>query len=212
MATIFGMTYFGDPETLLHAQRRPVSVTLKDVPKNKYIDLFRQKGRKHLNEDSLRRALLPEIFTDAVGRLLSPAEYDLMLRFFPVDPGNISFEEFSKTIDDMKADRAVSPPPIITKVAKTLVGKPPPKKKVLNSQLKEMKFKHRRDPLGPTDAYQRPLTQNMEYGWDTMVYPGESAVPVHERKRHFPKGQTDVTAGGEGLTLETYYGVEYIRI
>ncbi|OAE33661.1 hypothetical protein AXG93_4689s1480 [Marchantia polymorpha subsp. ruderalis] len=163
---------------------------------------------------------------------LQTNSWPVLNRFFPVDPGNISFEEFSKTIDDMKGtttttttpavegimfwcgapDRAVSPPPIITKVAKTLVGKPPPKKKVLNSQLKEMKFKHRRDPLGPTDAYQRPLTQNMEYGWDTMVYPGESAVPVHERKRHFPKGQTDVTAGGEGLTLETYYGVEYIRI
>lgn len=74
-----------------------------------------------------------------------------------------------------------------------------------------MKHKHRRDPMGPTDLLMRPLTTNMEYGWDTMLYPGGSSIPNSERKAYFPKGGTDVTQG-EGLTLETYYGVEHIRI
>ncbi|KAL3690586.1 hypothetical protein R1sor_016895 [Riccia sorocarpa] len=212
MATLFGMTYFGDPESFRHAQRCPVSQTVKDVCREKYVELFLKKGREHLNESSIRRALLPQIFTDAVGRLLSPGEYDLVLRYFPVQPGNISIEEYTRSIDLMKVDRAVSPPPIITSVAKS----PADLIKISNRswliQIEEMKHKHRRDPLGPTDAYQRPVTQNMEYGWDSMVFPGESANPLHERKSYHPKGQTDVTVGGEGLTLESYYGVEYIRI
>ncbi|KAL2612795.1 hypothetical protein R1flu_024487 [Riccia fluitans] len=80
MAILFGMTYFGDPESFRHAQRRAVSETVKDVCKQKYVELFLKKGREHLNESSIRRAVLPQIFTDPVGRLLSSAEYDLVLR------------------------------------------------------------------------------------------------------------------------------------
>ncbi|KAL2635080.1 hypothetical protein R1flu_006559 [Riccia fluitans] len=80
MATLFGMTYFGDPESFRYAQRRAVSETVKDVCKQKYVELFVKKGREHLNESPIRRAVLLQIFTDAVGRLLSSAEYDLVLR------------------------------------------------------------------------------------------------------------------------------------
>lgn len=44
---------------------------------------------------------------------LQTNSWPVLNRFFPVDPGNISFEEFSKTIDDMKGTTTTTTTPAV---------------------------------------------------------------------------------------------------
>eukprot|EP00899_Mesostigma_viride_P014325 jgi/Mesvir1/22894/Mv19417-RA.1 len=186
---MFGMTMLGGGDGSTFAKLASTIVaTLGSLSDEKVLDVYdrlKEPAAPRTPDEGqmvLKRALIPDLLKEAMGRELTIEERTLMLKTFDVAVGTISREQLLKGMNALRerSGRAESPSHY-----KSLEA------------MKHDSARHRRSPLDPKDMYAKPLTANQDYGW----HPEIVAAPDRKNLR---KG-TDVTKG-EGMSVDMYYG------
>ncbi|MCO5550651.1 hypothetical protein L7F22_004140 [Adiantum nelumboides] len=216
----FGLTGLGDERLFATTSSRHTSSThssLHDVPLETFLRTFQAAARGNCcpRGSEIRRALIPNVLTDALHRPPTLFEMDLALRFFDVGPGNITMKEFCEGLCQLlSCSESHSSKQPMTKDGSNVKDGEGQKKeaegvrkrssftqsRLCHGQLEEDKERHILNEYGPSDDQDVTLTANQEYGWEDNL---KLKLNLH-KKEYFPKNRTDVTFN-EGICLDNYY-------